>query len=97
MQLFFIPRTDEISSAREMPIYRTDRWRENNQVAKENDYCTQYSSIRLARGEIGHADLRFADDRDDLQPRQVLLCQSGQVIAQVDRRRIDRARRNQFE
>jgi len=64
---------------------------------KENDYCTQYPLIRLPRDEIGNADLRFADDRDNLQPRQVLLCQRGQVIAQVDRRCIDRARCNQFE
>jgi hypothetical protein len=27
--------TSEISSSRETPIYRTNRWRENNQVAEK--------------------------------------------------------------
>ena len=40
----------------------------------ENDYCTQYLLIRLPWGEIGHADLRFDDDRDNLKTRQVLIC-----------------------
>src|SRR6202167_3279318 len=57
----------------------------------------QYPLIRLTQREVGNADLRFADNRDDLQSRQVLFCQSGQMVIQVNRRCFDRARCDQFE